>query len=92
MGESIMADRDRLIAWAQMIVSMLEQAELWDDIYIAIAAHLTLREIFSTLVARTLITEEEARELGIHLDSIQLPAPESSTRGARNNVFPLRRT
>ena len=87
-----MADRDRLVAWARMIVSMLDEVELWDDIYIAIAAHLTLREIFTTLLERTLITEEEARELGIHPDSIQSPAAEASTRSPRSNVFPLRQT
>jgi hypothetical protein len=30
---------DRLLAWARMIVSILEEAEMWDDVYIAIAAH-----------------------------------------------------
>src|SRR4051812_10509370 len=47
-----------------MIVSILEEAEMWDDVYIAIAAHLTLRELYSTLIERALITEEEARESG----------------------------
>jgi len=46
-----MADRERLVAWAQMMVSLLEEAELWDDIYIALAGHLTLREIFEALIA-----------------------------------------
>ena len=55
-----MADRDRLVAWARMIVSILEEAEMWDDVYIAIAAHLTLRELYSTLIEWALITEEEA--------------------------------
>jgi hypothetical protein len=87
-----MADRDRLVAWARMIVSILEEAEMWDDVYIAIAAHLTLRELYSTLIERALITEEEARESGIHPGSIEQMIPGPSSRGMRNNVFTLRRT
>ena len=85
------ADRDRLVAWA-MIVSILEEAEMWDDVYIAIAAHLTLRELYSTLIERALITEEEARESGIHPGSIEQMIPGPSSRAMRNNVFTLRRT
>jgi hypothetical protein len=83
---------DRLLAWARMIVSILEEAEMWDDVYIAIAAHLTLRELYSTLIERALITEEEARESGIHPGSIEQMIPGPSSRGMRNNVFTLRRT
>jgi hypothetical protein len=86
-----MADRDQLVAWARMIVSMLEETELWDDVYVAIAGHLTLREIFSALVERELITEEEARELGIHPDAIAPPVAGIRTRPAANNVVPMRR-
>jgi hypothetical protein len=87
-----MADRDQLVAWARMIVSMLEEAELWDDVYIAIAGHLTLREIFSALIERELITEEEARELGIHPDDVMPPVKSVRTQTGGNNVVPMRRS
>ena len=87
-----MADRDRLVAWARMIVSMLEEVEMWDDVYIAIAAHLTLREIYNTLIDRALITEEETQKSGIHPGSIEQMIPGPSSRAMRNNVFRLRRT
>jgi hypothetical protein len=87
-----MADRDQLVAWARMIVSMLEEAELWDDVYIAIAGHLTLREIFSALLERDLITEEEARELGIHPDDVTPPVQSARTRPGGSNVVPMRRS
>jgi hypothetical protein len=87
-----MADRDQLVAWARMIVSMLEEAELWDDVYIAIAGHLTLREIFSALIERELITEEEARELGIHPDDVMPPVQSLRTPMGGDNVVPMRRS
>jgi hypothetical protein len=85
-----MADRDRLVAWARMIVSMLDEAELWDDVYITIAGHLTLREIFNALIERDLITEEEARELGIHPDLVSPSLSLVSARSERSNVVPIR--
>jgi hypothetical protein len=73
-----------------MIVSMLDEAELWDDVYITIAGHLTLREIFSALIERDLITEEEARELGIHPDVVSPSLSLVSVRSERSNVVPIR--
>jgi len=84
-----MADRERLLAWANMIVRLLEETELWDDVYIAIAAHMTLREIFSELIERGCIAEDEAWELGIHPDSIEIPG--SPVVKSPSNVLPLRR-
>lgn len=75
-----------------MIVSMLEEAELWDDVYIAIAGHLTLREIFSALLERELITEEEAREFGIHPDDVMPPVQSLRTPMGGDNVVPMRRS
>ena len=86
-----MADRERLVAWAQMIVSLLEEAELWDDIYIAIAGHLTLREIFDALIERGLITEDEGRELGIHPDVVPASLPDAPAPAFPSNVLPMRR-
>jgi hypothetical protein len=86
----MVADRDKLLAWARMIVSMLDEAELWDDVYITIAAHLTLREIFDALIERALISEEEAKELGIHPDDVAPSLSVVPTRNGRSNVVPLR--
>src|SRR5947209_15670523 len=89
--EDIMADRERLVAWARMMVSLLEEAELWDDIYIALAGHLTLREIFEALIERGLITEDEGRELGIHPDAVPASLPDVPGPAFPSNVLPMRR-
>jgi hypothetical protein len=65
-----MVDRDRLISWAQNLVSMIKEAKLYEDIYIALSMQLTVSEIFQSLVDRKLVTPDEAIELGIHPDNV----------------------
>jgi hypothetical protein len=51
-----------------------------------------LREIFSALIERELITEEEARELGIHPDDVMPPVQSLRTPMGGDNVVPMRRS
>jgi hypothetical protein len=50
---------------------------------------LTLREIFDALIERDLITEEEAREFGIHPDDVAPSLSVVPTRNECSNFVPL---
>jgi hypothetical protein len=86
-----MVDRDRLISWAQNLVSMIKEAKLYEDIYIAVSMQLTVSEIFQSLVERKLVTPDEATELGIHPNNVVEALSETpiSCRSG-GNVIPLR--
>jgi hypothetical protein len=85
-----MADKESFISWGRNLASMIKEAELWDDIYVALSMHLVLSEIFRALVEQKLITPDEARELGIHPDDVAQALSATNTFSGSAKVIPIR--